>query len=102
MLVQWRPQVCAQGPAHLPAQVQVSQAAVELQAVTQTLHPSVAEPHGAQVELQQAAVDHQHLRKVHCPALLQGAADILIYFLFPACSHFLLPAVPWSVPGGQR
>lgn len=45
----------------LPAQVQKAQAAVELQALSQPLHPTVGHPHLPQVELHQAAVHHQHL-----------------------------------------
>lgn len=57
----------------LPAQVQVAQAAVELQAFGQPLHPGVRHPHLPQVELQQAAVHRQHLREVHRPLLLRHA-----------------------------
>lgn len=45
----------------LPAQVQVAQAVVEQQAFSQPLHPGVGHPHLPQVELHQAAVQHQHL-----------------------------------------
>lgn len=55
----------------LPAQVQVAQAVVEQQAFSQPLHPGVGHPHLPQVELHQAAVQHQHLREVHRPLLLQ-------------------------------
>lgn len=54
-------------------QVQVAQAAVHLQAFGQFLHPCVSQSCHPQMELQQAAVHHQHVSDVDHPILLHGS-----------------------------